>query len=218
MQDNPFATGNKNYCTFYIVRHGETVWNVEGKIQGHISADSPLTDEGVKQVKAVAQILSKIKFDVVYSSDLLRAKRTAEIIAMEYKLTIKTTKLLRERKYGKFEGKSTELLSQFNKLFDMLSEEERFRHKIDKDAESDENLMARFITFLRETAITHPFKKVLVTTHGGLMRVFLQHIGFWPEKYFSTSRIVNAAYIKLLSDGVEFYVTETKGVKKARDI
>lgn len=213
MQGNPFVSEKKNYCIFYIVRHGETQFNIDKIVQGH-SVDSPLTREGIKQVKEVARELSKIKFDAVYSSDLLRAQKTAEIIAAEHKLAIKTTRLLRERRYGRFEGKPTEILMEFNKVFDLLTEEERIHHKIDKDAESEAELVARFITFLREAAITHPQEKILVVTHGGLMRVFLQHIGFWPDKYFGTSRVSNAAYIKLLSDGVEFFVEETRGIKK----
>lgn len=213
MQENPFTKSKKNYCTFLIVRHGETKLNVEGLVQGH-SIDSPLTEEGIKQVKTVARTLSKMKFDLVYSSDLLRAVRTAEIIALEHRLAVQTSQLLRERKYGRFEGKPVELLKHFNKLFDLMTEDERVRHRVDKDAESDEELVTRFITFLRETAVIYPGKQILVVSHGGLMRVFLQHIGFWPDKYFSTSRIANAAYIKLLSDGIEFFVEETKGIKR----
>ncbi len=212
MQGNPFAE-NKNYCTFYIVRHGETQLNIEGLVQGH-SIDSPLTDEGIKQLKEVALELVKIKFDKVYSSDLLRAVRSAEIISLEHKLAIHTSKLLRERKYGKYEGKPSELLKKFNKLFDLMTEEERVSHKVDKDAESDEELVTRFITFLREAAITYSQKQILVVSHGGIMRVFLQHIGFWPHKHFSISRISNAGYFKLLSDGIDFFVEETKGIKR----
>ncbi len=187
--------------------------NVDGLVQGH-SIDSPLTEEGIKQVKSAARDLAKIKFDKVYSSDLLRAVRTAEIISLEHNLAIHTTKLLRERKYGKYEGKPAELLKQFNKLFDLMTEDERVRHRVDKDAESDEELVTRFIIFLREAAIAHPQKQILVVSHGGLMRVFLQHIGFWPHKYFSTSRIANAGYFKLLSDGIDFFVEETRGIKR----
>lgn len=213
MQDNPFAKSKKIYCTFYIVRHGETELNVNGLIQGN-GIDSSLTEKGLGQVKKVARELRKIKFDAVYSSDLLRAKKTAEIIVLEHKLLVETTKLIRERKYGKFEGKPRNLLNQFNDLYEKMSNEERFHHKIDKDAESDEELVTRFITFLREAALTHPKKTVLVVTHGGLMRVFLQHVGFADFRYFRTSYITNASYIKLLSDGVDFFVQETKGIDK----
>lgn len=212
MQENPFVGQKKNYCTFYIVRHGETDWNVKKLVQGQ-TGQSILTADGIKQVGEVAEELAKVRFNAVYSSDLLRAKKTAKIIALEHRLTVETTKLLRERKYGKFEGKSTELLKEFNKLYDAMSDDARFTHKIDVGAESDKELITRFITFLREAAIAHPFKQVLVVTHGGLMRVFLQHIGFGDLRYFKTNYISNTAYIKLLSDGVEFFVEETKRIK-----
>ncbi|MBI3379858.1 histidine phosphatase family protein, partial [Candidatus Gottesmanbacteria bacterium] len=142
MQENPFKNDQKNYCTFYIVRHGETQWNVDRKIQGH--RNSPLTEEGLKQIKEIAKELRKIKFHTVFSSDLLRAKRTAEVVALEHNLAVHTTKLLRERRYGKYEGKPSEVLTEFHKLFDRLTTAERMAYKISQDVESDNEMIARF--------------------------------------------------------------------------
>src|SRR3989339_1397072 len=100
-----------NYCHLYLVRHGETEWNVQKIIQGH--KDIPLNQKGEKQARRLAKKLVKIKFGVVFSSDLLRAKRTAEIVVLEKKIAVKTTKTLRERHFGRFEGKSWK--ERFNK-------------------------------------------------------------------------------------------------------
>lgn len=90
-------TNKEKYCTFYIVRHGETLWNVKGLLQG--IKDSALTPTGEKQARELAAELESVNFDVIFSSDLLRARRTAEIIALERKLAVKTSQLLRERQF-----------------------------------------------------------------------------------------------------------------------
>ena len=97
------ANLKKNLCTIYIIRHGETEWNVKKIMQGQ--KNSLLTTKGIQQAKQAAKQLKQIKFAAIFSSDLLRAKRTAQIIALEHKLIVKTRKILRERYYGKFEGK-----------------------------------------------------------------------------------------------------------------
>lgn len=204
--------GEKNYCTFYIVRHGETEWNVKGLIQGQ--GDSPLTEKGILQVKDAAKELKNIRFDAFFSSDLLRAKRTAEIIALEHKLAVETTKLLRERNYGHMDGKSTKDLKEIYKIYDRLSDQERFKYKITDDIESDEEVIGRFITFIREIALSYNKKTVFVATHAGVMRALLVHLGWSTYKGFLIKRIQNTAYIKLLSDGVEFFIVETKGIEK----
>lgn len=202
----------KEYCTLYIVRHGETEWNQKGLIQGQ-SGDSPLTKLGEKQVQALMKTLSSVHFDAVYSSDLIRAKRTAEIIALERNLIVKATNILRERNFGRLEGKSREELKKFEASFLQLTEKERFAYKPFPDVESEEEVISRLFTFLREVAIVYTGKNVLIVTHGGMMRALLNHLGFirYSDKAFNI--IGNTAYIKLLSDGVEFFIKETKGIK-----
>ena len=86
--------GKNLTSTIYLVRHGETEWNTEGRLQGQ--KDSFLTAKGEKQAAQTAEKLKGVKFDAIFSSDLLRAKRTAEIIKLERQLEINTTKALRE--------------------------------------------------------------------------------------------------------------------------
>lgn len=200
---------NNSYTIFYIVRHGETEWNTKGLLQGH--NDSPLTKRGEEQARETAKILQNIKFDLAFSSDLLRAKRTIEIIALEKKLAVETTKLLRERNFGKYEGQPYAALKTFDELIERLSDEEKFAYKTE-DMESDEDLANRFITFLRETAITHPGKTVLAGTHGGMIRVLLIHLGFTTYEIMAHGKVSNGAYVKLESDGVDFFVKETHGI------
>lgn len=203
-----------NFCTFYIVRHGETDWNVKGLLQGHLGAD--LNKNGQKQAKKLANKLKNIHFDAIFSSDLIRAKQTAEIIALERKLAVEATKLLRERTFGPFEGKPYASLKEFDKTLDRLTDEEKRTHKAHPDMESDEELVGRFITFLREVAIGYEGKNILVVTHGGMMRTILIHTGFetYESLSYEKSKVTNAASIVLKSDGVEFEVVKTVGIEK----
>lgn len=198
--------------TFYIVRHGETDWNVNKIIQGQ--SDIPLNTNGEIQAKNIANVLKKIKFDIVFSSDLLRAKKTAEIITLEKKLAITSTKLLRERSFGKLEGKPVSVFKQYFDRLKNLSHEERLNHKLENNIESDEEMVNRLLLFLRETAIANQGKNILVVTHGGILRVLLIHMGVFTYGEINNMRVENTAHIKLDSDGVEFFLKDMNGINK----
>ena len=89
---------------FIIVRHGQTQWNYRGVRQGHL--DSDLTERGIAQAKALAIRLAREHFTRLYSSDLGRALRTAQIIAASTGHEIVTDARLRERHLGIFQGLS----------------------------------------------------------------------------------------------------------------
>lgn len=203
---------SNNLCQIYVVRHGETEWNVEKRLQGQ--SDSPLTEKGKNQAKAVSKMFSNKNFDVVYASDLFRAKKTAEVIALEKKMIVKTSEMLRERNFGKHEGKLWEEykrdLSESLDVLSSLDRQKSFGYKVDDDVESDEEVMGRFFTFLRQVALTHLNKKVLVITHGGVMRTALVHLGKYDE--LIPHSISNLGYFVLESDGVEFFVKEKHGI------
>lgn len=204
-----------NYCTLYIVRHGETDWNVKQIIQGH--SNTTLTENGKNQIKDLAKKLKHIHFDALFSSDLLRTQQTAEILNVERKLAIKTTEAIRERFFGKYEGiHADEFYEQVKDLlikYEQLSEENKRKFKY-PTSESDEELISRVITYLREIAVAYPGKKVLVVSHGGVLKNLLIHLGWGTYKSLSTTGVSNGAYIILASDGVDFFVKETVGVNK----
>ncbi len=202
----------RNACTFYIVRHGQTDWNVNRHIQGH--TDVALNGLGRSQAQELSKKLQSITFDSVFSSDLLRAKETAEIIVFEKKIAIQTTKLLRERFFGRLEGKQNDELIHMLEEVRKLPFSARASFKPYEDYETDEELVSRFITFLREVAVGYPNKTVLVVSHGGMMRALLFHLGFAKHEELAIGAIKNAAYMKLQSDGVEFSIRETEGIIK----
>jgi broad specificity phosphatase PhoE len=137
--------------TLLLVRHGETDWNAEGRLQGH--TDRPLNDFGRRQAELLADQLSGERFDAVYASDLARARETAEIVGERLGLTVVLDPDLREKNWGSWEG---------------LTPAER--DAVDYVGESTEEHRARMLGSLRRIAERHPRGRVLVVTHGGSLR------------------------------------------------
>ena len=202
-----------NLTTFYLVRHGQTEWNVKGIVQGG-TTDSPLTENGINVSRELAKKFKNIKFDLVFSSDLLRAKRTAEIIVLERELAVKTSELLRERSFGDFDGKPFSHLKEVHDLILKLNESERYAYKHSYTYESDEELTNRFLTFVREVAIAYPNKKILVVSHGSFIRTALMRMGFGDYSDLHPGSVTNGGWVMFQSDGVDFFIKETSGIKK----
>lgn len=204
--------------TIYIARHGETEMNRSQQMQGQ--QDSPLTENGVSQAEGLREKLKHIRFDAVFSSDLLRAKRTAEIVSLERKLAITTSQFLREKTYGPYEGKHyKEFESEYARLWNeykRLGKSDKYRFKMHEQIESDEEAMARYTQFLREIAVSHAGKTVLVVSHGGVMKVLLVHLGFATYEAMPSGSVGNCGYIKLEADGSEFRIKEIDNIKVAR--
>ncbi|MDM8558008.1 histidine phosphatase family protein [Candidatus Parabeggiatoa sp. HSG14] len=156
----------------FLIRHGETVWNVERIIQGHL--DSPLTEKGITQIEALANHLKSQKFDALYSSDLGRAYQTAKCISKTTGLSIVTDKRLRERNLGIFQGIAKKVLKT------KFPEESRFYEANDAnyvipEGESIKQLSKRCITYFEELLQKHAGQHILVTTHNGVLVTLLKH-------------------------------------------
>lgn len=214
MNQNKSHTDGSTDCILYLVRHGESQANLERRLAGQF--DSPLTPKGMQQAQEVARSLKNVHFDFAFSSDLIRAKETTEIIAAKHNLTVQTNHLLRERQFGHFQNKTYEQVkSEYDKAFDNISHVsklERFKFKPFEDVESDHELVSRYITILRQIAIGHPGKTGLIGTHGGVMRHFLIHLDWATAEALSIGSIDNTAYVKIASDGIDFTVLETMGI------
>jgi probable phosphoglycerate mutase len=137
--------------TLLLVRHGETDWNADGRLQGQ--TDRPLSDFGHRQARKLADELADETLDAIYSSDLSRARETAEIVGEQLGLGIGLDADLREKDWGTWEG---------------LTPVERDR--IEFVGESTEAHMERTLRALRRISERHPGGRVLVVTHGGSMR------------------------------------------------
>lgn len=201
------------FCTFYIVRHAESEGNIS-KIHG---GNQPLSSEGVLQAQKRGKDLKSIHFDYVFSSDLLRAQQTAELINLEHQLTVKATEMLRERNYGLLEETNRkEWKPEIKEIFTMWYNKEyknRLRERAVAGMESDEELISRTITFLREIALAYPGKTVLVVTHGDLMQTLLVHLGYGQHAQYAYNGIQNTGYSIVRSDGVDFFVEGVKDIQ-----
>jgi broad specificity phosphatase PhoE len=137
--------------TLLLVRHGETDWNAEGRLQGH--TDRPLNDFGRRQAKELAQRLAGEGVDAIYASDLVRAKETAEIVGERLGLPVVIDPDLREKDWGTWEG---------------LTGDERVH--VELAGESTEAHRDRVMRAVRRIAQRHPDQRVVVVTHGGSLR------------------------------------------------
>jgi probable phosphoglycerate mutase len=149
-----------------MVRHGETAWNAEHRVQGQL--DVPLNAIGKAQALAASKVLAREQFDAIYSSDLSRARQTAEPAANFLSLKVNIEKDLRERHYGIFERLTyAEVKVRYPEdyaRFEARDPEYAFR-----TGESLKDFSARSISIISRIAATHPGKSVLVFTHGGVL-------------------------------------------------
>lgn len=199
--------------TFYIVRHGETIGNTQKIIQGH--SDTELTENGIAQAHAIREGLAYINFAAVYSSDLGRAISTAEIFLKESSMELKTTPLLRERCFGKYEtglyNNMFEANKEFHDLLKNLPHEKRRVSKLSDDIECDAELWERFIKFVNETAPKYAGENVLVISHGGFMKALLLELHYDIYENTLKGRFGNTGYIKLSVDDTEIIIEDVKG-------
>ncbi len=104
----------------------------------------------------------------------------------------------------------------FSSEYENLSYKEHFKIKIAPDVESEEEAVSRYITFLREIAVSHLGKKVLVVSHGGIMKSLLFHIDYDTYHTIPPGGVQNCGHIILESDGTDFFVKKAKGVILSR--
>jgi 2,3-bisphosphoglycerate-dependent phosphoglycerate mutase len=188
-----------------LVRHGETEWNASGRHQGQ--TDSQLSQRGLAQAEALAERWARegARFDAVYSSDLGRAMRTAEILVARIGGEIRAEESLRERGLGIFEGLTYEEIDERYPEEALLhrSGDPHFRPE---GGESYVDLYGRSVAALREIARRHDPGRVLVVTHGGVVGMAVREalgIGLAVERRVA---LPNAGVSRLAWDGSGWWV------------
>ncbi|GEO25801.1 phosphoglycerate mutase [Alicyclobacillus acidoterrestris] len=156
----------------WLIRHGETDWNVSGRVQGW--TDIPLNQTGRAQAQKLASYLEGIPFRQIYASDLSRALNTARAIAEKTGTPISTTRRLREQYFGQAEG----LLRE--------EKERRFPNGI-PGAETPQDVEERIRQFLTDLVATPVPGRVILATHGGVVRAALRWLGLQNEPIDNTS-------------------------------
>jgi alpha-ribazole phosphatase/probable phosphoglycerate mutase len=156
--------------TIYIVRHGETEWNAQGRIQGH--TDISMSDKGRQQARTLARRLSQVSFDVAYSSDMSRTRETAEIILGESRIPLHTTPQLREYNKGVFEGLTVhEYARKYPELYQASLVNDLDFAPI--GGETIRQTTVRMTQFADELKERHLEDTVLIVGHGGSLRSFM---------------------------------------------
>lgn len=172
----------------YLVRHGQTDWNIEKKTQGH--TDIPLNENGKKQAKVLAQNIGHLSIDKIISSDLLRAKETAEIINERFGKKIILDTRIREINYGILEGVPRDTLTQ--ETWDIFN-----NNPEQLQAEPKIHIFERIKSFFDE--LQNLKDNILIVTHGGALRMIMYYAENRNEfdndkytKYFKDIKINNA--------------------------
>jgi broad specificity phosphatase PhoE len=153
--------------TLLIVRHGETEWNAEGRIQGH--TDIGLSEKGAEQARSLGKRLADRQIDVAYSSDLKRTSETAKLALGGRDITLNETPRLREYNKGIFEGMT---LSEIQEKFPA-----EYPKYLEKDlsyapegGETTRDVSTRMASIFAEIKANHLDETVLVVSHGGVLR------------------------------------------------
>lgn len=147
----------------YLVRHGETIGNVERIMQGQLPGE--LTEKGIEQAEALRDKFAEVYFDAFISSDLKRAAETCRIIAEPHDLPVITTPILRERDWGEMTGQPIP---------------DTFDREWPASVETEEQVKDRARRFIKHVVEHYPDKVVLAVAHGMMNRA-LQAVHYGRE-------------------------------------
>ena len=194
----------------YFVRHGRTVWNLEGRFQG-ASGDSPLLSESIDILKQLGQYLNEIHFDTSYSSDLPRAVKSAEIIQSQLQAPcpLKSIPDLREWQLGKLEGLKIATLNAIypQQIKAFRSNLAQFDTKM-FEAESLYSTTQRTIQFIKSLKES-PAENILIVGHGANLTASLRTlIGYKEAHLRKEGGLANASLTVLETDDFETFTLE----------
>lgn len=149
-----------------LIRHGETTWNRATRIQGH--TDIPLSTLGLAQAERLAEALADEPLAAIYSSDLSRARQTAEAVARSQGLAVQIDMGLRERAFGRFEGLSWDEIAQ-NHPEDSARWRKREPDFPVGGGESLNTFSARCLVAAQRAVAAHPGESIALVAHGGVL-------------------------------------------------
>jgi 2,3-bisphosphoglycerate-dependent phosphoglycerate mutase len=147
----------------WLIRHGQTDWNVDGRLQGQ--TDIPLNETGLTQARELAARLGEQAFRALYSSDLRRAAQTARVIGAALRLEVQLHRGLREICFGEWEGQTP---AEIRQCYPQIIAE-RHQHPLDTRSpggETDREVARRVAAAADEIVRAHPVGPVLVVSHG----------------------------------------------------
>jgi broad specificity phosphatase PhoE len=162
-----------NVTRLYLVRHGQSAGNAEGRFGGH--GPTPLSELGKRQAEKTARVLAKEGITAIYSSDLLRAVQTAEPLAKLLDLEIRTSEAFRERNVGVLEGLTfDESKERYPRDYYALIN--RNIHHVISEGESYRHLLRRITLELRNILRAHEREKIAIFSHTGAICFLTLHL------------------------------------------
>lgn len=168
-----------------VIRHGETDWNAEGRLQG--TMDTPLNSQGIRQARAAAQTLKKHDIRIIYASPLLRARITAEIISEAIGVPIVFREELREKDFGAMQGLR---LDEIHALYgDQTWAQKSLLDAAPPGGESNRDVLQRLKPVIEE--IQELGQRVLIVTHGAVARLLYRMLTEPEEEAFLQFRLHN---------------------------
>ncbi len=163
----------------WLIRHGETDWNVEGRWQGH--ADIPLNANGIAQAVTMAEKLQWIPFAAVYASDLIRARETAVILAKKIKLPVNREPRLREIDQGEWEGMLVgEIEARYAERFQQRSKDPF--SVAPPGGETALQVLTRACAAIEDIVQSYPQEEVAVIGHGFVFALLRLHYQNLPKE------------------------------------
>lgn len=198
----------------YIVRHGETVWNKQWRLQG--STDIKLSENGIDMAKKTGYGMKNIDFKVAYSSPLSRAYDTAKIIVGDRNIDIIKDNRIREISFGDYEGKTYDELENMGTDFKYFFDRPEI-FKADKNGESLKSIIYRAGLFLEDIIKKYgeTDSKILIVAHGAINKAIMANIkkseikDFWSGGLQKNCNTIIVAYkngqFNILNEGKIFY-------------
>jgi probable phosphoglycerate mutase len=190
-------------ATILLIRHGETDWNREKRLQGFI--DIGLNAIGIEQAKLLASVLQSESIDAAYASDLVRAYDTAHTIAQHHQLEVLKDPSLRERCYGEIQGKTyAEIAVTHPENYEAWVT--RNAHFQPQDGESLQQFYDRVINGLKNIAKQHLGQTILVVAHGGVLDCVYRAAENIPLSEKRKIELLNTSLNRLKFDGEKFQI------------
>ncbi len=195
--------------TIYLVRHGQSINNTKSIVQGaKFDSGNVLSPLGISQAKEIAKHFENLRIDRICSSPMIRARMTADFIAIPHKLKVELLDGLREKIQGSMEGLTTdELLAKYGE-WSAMSEDERLDIKVVPDEESQRELRVRTINTITQLVSQNVGRTIVCVTHAGFMRSvysYLHNVSLSDHAKFA-----NCGFMKLEVEGNNINTTEVE--------
>jgi probable phosphoglycerate mutase len=202
-----------------LIRHGETAWNAVKRLQGHL--DIPLNEEGERQAAALGLALREESLDAIFSSDLQRARQTANAIATPRGMEVRLDRGLRERCYGAFEGMLyAEISQRYPEAYAAWQARDidaRFPEGVHV-AETLREFSQRVVNTITRIVTENKYRRVAMVAHGGVLECAYraaQGLGFAHARDFD---IFNASVNRFTWDGTALKIEDWGDVTHLQDL